>query len=292
MLLFDRPAGASVGEVEPDALAAGKAITSEAVKQAGGDASVLLTLGYMGPEEKVLEGATQVLPKAPVVGGTSSDHSAEGKFQQFGKGKTNKGSFAIAAIGGEVGYVFDHGYHLTGKKAKVTKCSGRRIIELDGRPALDVYAEWVGKPKAEVAGGVILVFSVNYPILLHREGYTLSVHPVGGNEDGSIDTGHAMEVGYVLELGEATTDALIDEVAVAVRAAAMKVKKPQAVLLSHCGGRAIALGDRVKEAAGKVKEAIGEVPWVGYLAFGEQGTPRPGEKEHANLSLSVLVLGE
>jgi len=43
--------------------------------------------------------------------------------------------------------------------------------------------------------------------------------------------------------------------------------------------------------AGQVRQAVGELPWIGYLAFGEQGCFRPGNIAHGNLSLSVLVLG-
>ncbi len=57
------------------------------------------------------------------------------------------------------------------------------------------------------------------------------------------------------------------------------------------GGRAIGLGERITEVAGQVRRAIGETPWIGYLAFGEQGCFGPGQIAHANLSLSALVLG-
>jgi hypothetical protein len=97
--------------------------------------------------------------------------------------------------------------------------------------------------------------------------------------------------GKLIELGEGTADELISEVETVVRKAAQGVKKPEAVILSHCGGRAIGLGNRIAEVAGQVRKAVGEVPWIGYLAFGEQGCMVPGEASHANLSLSALVLG-
>jgi hypothetical protein len=291
MLIANRPAGASTACVDGDPIAAGKAATEAAVKQAGGQAGVLLTLGFMGDEEKVLAGAAQIAPGVPVVGGSASDHKPESKFMQFGDGKAQMGAFAIAAIGGQVGTAFTHGYKLTGQRATVTKFVGRRIIELNSRPALDVYAEWVGKPKDELYGSAILLFSVLHPLLLHKNGITLSIHPVGGNQDGSIDTGMAMQNGYLIELGDSTPDELIAEVQTAVRQAAANIRYPEAVILSHCGGRAIALGDRIAEVADQVYAATGGVPWIGYLAFGEQGSPLPGTPEHANLSLSVLVLG-
>jgi hypothetical protein len=245
----------------------------------------------MGPEEKILEGAMQVAPGIPVVGGSASDHHPESEFFQFGGGHVQMGAVSIAALGGNVSYAFTHGYRLTGNKAVITKAQGRRLIELDGRPALDVYANWTHQPQTNVGGGAILTYSVFHPLLMRKNGVTLSVHPVNAHVDGSIDTGVELIEGKLIELGEGTADELISEVETVVRKAAQGVKKPEAVILSHCGGRAIGLGNRIAEVAGQVRKAVGEVPWIGYLAFGEQGCMVPGEASHANLSLSALVLG-
>ncbi len=289
MLIADRPAGAAVNCVEDDPVAAGTAATLAAVQQAGGAASAILTLAFMGPEEKMLEGVAKAAPGVPVVGGSASD--ASNRFLQFGYGHIETNAVAVGAVGGEIGYAFAHGYTLTGNKAVITRAQGRKIIELDHRPALDVYAEWTKEQKAAVSGGAILTFSVFHPLLMHKNGVTLTVHPVNANDDGSIDTGAAIVEGKTIELGAATLDQLINAIEPVVRTAAKNVKKPNAVILSHCGGRAIGLGDRISDVAGQVKKAVGELPWIGYLAFGEQGTPVPGEIVHANLSLSALVLG-
>ena len=60
---------------------------------------------------------------------------------------------------------------------------------------------------------------------------------------------------------------------------------PKAIMLAHCGGRAIALGDRIREIPGEVEHAVGHMPLIGYLAFGEQGCSVPGIPTHADLSL-------
>jgi hypothetical protein len=290
MLIADRSAGVGVAAVG-DGFAAGKEAAREALKQLGGDASALLTIAFMGPEEEILRGIAEVAPGVPVVGGTSSDHSPDGKFQQFANGHAYKDHFAIAALGGPIGYAFTNGYRLTGKKATVTKASGRTVSELGGRRAMDVYSEWVARPESEIGGGALVSFSVQYPLLFHKDGITYSAHPVNSNADGSMDFGAAMNPGMVLELGEASVNGLIAEAGNAVHQAALGVDQPKAILLAHCGGRAIALGDRIKEIPGELEHTVGRVPLIGYLAFGEQGCSVAGIPTHADLSLSVLVLG-
>jgi hypothetical protein len=292
MLIADRPAGVGVAAVgDGDGFAAGKTAAEEALKQLGGDASALLTLAFMGPEEEILRGIAAVAPGVPVVGGSASDHSPDGKFQQFANGHSYKNHFAIAAIGGPVGYAFTNGYRLTGKKATVTKATGRTLFELGGRRAMDVYTEWVARAESEIGGGALVSFSVQYPLLFHKDGITYSAHPVNSNPDGSMDFGAAMSPGMILELGEASVNGLIAEAGNAVYKAALGVGEPKAILLAHCGGRAIALGDRIKEIPAELEHTVGHLPLIGYLAFGEQGCSVVGIPTHADLSLSALVLG-
>jgi hypothetical protein len=291
MLIADRPAGVGVVAVGDDAVAAGRDAAKAALAQLGGKPSALMTIAYMGPEEDILKGIAEVAPGVPVVGGTSSDHSPDGKFQQFANGHAYKDHFAIAAIGGSVGYAFTNGYRPTGKEITVTKASGRTVFELGGRRAMDVYSEWVAKPESEIGGGALVSFSVQYPLLFHKDGITYSAHPVNSNADGSMDFGAAMSPGMVLELGEDSVNGLIAEAGNAVHKAAMGVKEPHALVLAHCGGRAIALGDRIREIPAELEHTVGHVPWVGYLAFGEQGCSVVGIPTHADLSLSALVLG-
>jgi hypothetical protein len=106
-----------------------------------------------------------------------------------------------------------------------------------------------------------------------------------------MDFGAAMHPGLLLELGEASVNGLIAEAGNAVHKAAEAVGHPKAVLLAHCGGRAVALGDRINEIPAELEHTVGRVPFVGYLAFGEQGCSLPGIPTHADLSLSALVLG-
>ena len=291
MLIADRPAGVGVVEVGDDPCAAGKQAAEAALKGLGGPAGALLTLAFMGNEEEILQGVAIAAPGVPVVGGSASDHSAAGTFEQFANGHAYKNHVAIAALGGPIGYAFTNGYRPTGTLATVSKATGRTVFELGGRRAMDVYSEWVGKPEAEIGGGALVSFSVEHPLLFHKDGIMYPAHPVNSNPDGSMDFGAAMFPGLVLELGEASVNGLIAEAGNVVHKAATGVDQPKAVLLAHCGGRAIALGDRIREIPGEVEHTVGDLPLVGYLAFGEQGCTIAGIPTHADLSLSALVLG-
>jgi hypothetical protein len=291
LLLAGQPAGVGGALVGSDPLAAAKAAVSQALLQAGGSATAFLTMPVIGQEDQLLEAIHQLAPNTPVVGGTSSEHGLPGSMRQFANGKVLEGGYSVAAIGGKkAGYVFMNGYKPTGKKATITAATGRRIVALDGRPALDVYQEWSGLPREQITGGNILIASTQLPLVLLLEGQEISCHPVSGNEDGSIDTAVTQPVGATIELRENSLDQMIADVAIAVRTAAEQVTEPSTVILSHCGGRALALGDRISEIVPLVNDAVGQAPWIGFLAFGEQGSVLLDQPMHANLSLSALVL--
>lgn len=275
-----------------DPLVAAKAAVSQALQQCGGTAAAFLTMPVIGQEDQLLQAIQELAPNTPVVGGTTSEHGPAGSMRQFANGKVLEGGYTVAAIGGKnAGYVFMNGYQPTGKKAKITGCTGRRLISLDNRPALEVYQEWTGLPKEEISGGNILIASTTRPLVLLLEGQEISCHPVSGNEDGSIDTAVTQPLGATIELRQNSIDGMIGDVAVAVKSAAQQVSGPATVILSHCGGRALALGDRIGEVVPQVSSAIGQAPWIGFLAFGEQGSVLLDKPMHANLSLSALVLG-
>lgn len=293
LLVAGRPAGVGGALVGSDPLAAAKAAVSQALLQAGGSAAAFLTMPVIGQEDQLLEAIHQLAPNTPVVGGTSSEHGPAGTMRQFANGKVLQGGYSVATIGGKnAGHVFMNGYKPTGKKAVATAATGRRLVTLDGRPALDVYQEWTGLPKEQITGGNILIASTRRPLVLLLKGQELSFHPVNGNEDGSIDTATTQQVGATIKLRENTLDGMIADVATAVSAAAQQVTEPSAVILSHCGGRALALGDRIGDVVPQVNKAVGPVPWIGFLAFGEQGSVLLDQPMHANLSLSALVLGK
>jgi hypothetical protein len=293
LLLAGRPAGVGGALVGSEPLAAAKEAVGQALLQAGGSAAAFLTMPVIGQEDQLLEAIHELAPNTPVVGGTSSEHGPAGSMRQFANGKVLQSGYSVAAIGGkEAGYVFMNGYKPTGKKAIITAASGRRIITLDDRPALEVYQEWTGLPEEQITGGNILIASTRLPLVLLLEGQEISCHPVSGNEDGSIDTAVTQPVGATIELRENSLDGMIADVATAVSAAARQVTEPSAVILSHCGGRALALGDRIGDVVPQVNEVVGQVPWIGFLAFGEQGSVLLDQPMHANLSLSALVLGK
>lgn len=110
-----------------------------------------LVMDINGMEDGVLEGVCEVIGRqTPIIGGTAGDDAGLIKNYEFANGKVYKDA-AIAVViytGLRSGFDFGHGYTLTDEKCVVTKSKDYVVHELDGRPALEIYAKML-KMKVE-----------------------------------------------------------------------------------------------------------------------------------------------
>ena len=292
MLISNIQAGVGSAELGDDPQAAGLKAAQSAIEQIEGSPNVLLMMSVPGNEEAVMEGIKEVSKGVPIIGGSSADNTLEGNWRQFANGEVLSNGVTVAALSGvKLGCAFSGVYRPTGKKAKITKLDGRTLIELNNQPALSVYSKWLGKPEAELRDA-ILVESVKAPIAKQIGDFYQVAHPADATDSGEIGIFVNYSEGDELELLEASLDELIAGVKSVVSQAAKKVEKPAGVILVHCAGRNMVIGERMSEVSSQIKDAAGNVPAIGLLAFGEQGTIETGESYHANLMLSALVLGE
>ena len=303
MLMSGIQAGVAGAELGADAVLSGLNAAKAAREQLDETPEVLLLLGPPGGEERVIEGIRKVVPSAPIVGGSAADNTLEGLWRQFANDKVGENCVTVAALSGvKFGCDFSGCYNPTGKTAKVTKTDGRTIIELDGKPALSVYSALTGKKTSQLLGDNILVESILAPIAKKIGDFYQVAHLANCEESGKIGIFVTFSEGDEVELLAANVDELVRGVRTVVEQAAKEVDSPAGVLLVHCAGRRIAIGERMDEVSTQVKDAAGEVPVIGFLSFGEQGTIATGGNYptmqgrgeatfQGNLMLSALVFG-
>jgi hypothetical protein len=262
------------------------------IEEIEGSPDVLLMMSAPGAEEAVMAGIKQVSESVPIIGGSSADNTLEGNWRQVANGNVLSNGVTVAALSDvKLGYAFSGAYKPTGKKATITKLDGRTLIELDNQPALAVYSKWLGKTESELRE-TILLESVTAPMAKKIGNFYQVAHPADATDSGEIEIFVNYSEGDELELMESGIDELITGVKSVVSQAAKKVEKPSGVLLVHCAGRNMVIGERMSEVSEQIKDAAGDIPAIGLLAFGEQGTIETGDSYQANLMLSALVLGE
>ncbi len=289
-----------------DPAGAAREAIREAVEVAGrpGEVPALVWLSAApGTEETVLRAIESVIgSEVPIVGGSSADNAVQGQWKQFTARETFSDAIVVSALftSGRVASAFLSGYSPEGKRGRVTRADGRKIVEIDGRPAAQVYDEWTGGIIRDVldGGGNILARTSLHP--LGREvgsaagvPYYRLAHPDSVTADGALSLFADVEEGDVVHLMVGSIDGLVERAGrvaeeVLVRNA-LRADAIAGALVIFCAGCMLTVKERMNEVVDGLDAALSGRPFLGSFTFGEQGCMVGGENRHGNLMISVTV---
>ena len=139
----------------------------QALAQAGVSAppDVVFLSATPGAEEAVLAGIADVLGRAvPVMGGSAADQGKlDGAWWVGAASPTVPTTLSADAVAVTLLWptvptqlVFSSAYAPTAARGVVTRAEGREAVEINGRPAAEVYIQWAAKELAEQLGDVDL----------------------------------------------------------------------------------------------------------------------------------------
>jgi hypothetical protein len=262
---------------------------------------LLLCDGLVGEQHEVVRGAYGVLGGAvPLVGGCAGDDLTYTKTHQFLGDRTGVEVLTDAVLGvglgseGALGVGIAHGWRKVGEPMVVTSSSGGRLFELDGRPALDVYLEWMGADRSLL--GDLKAFrarAFNSPLgMSRRAGEDIRVVHDGDTDDGSLLCLADVPQGALTWLMEPDDDALIDAGAVSFAQAVENLggSDPVGLLVFDCGARKVMLGeDGVRREIDAIARVDGRVPFGGFYTYGEIARTQGSRGMH-HLTVVTLAL--
>ena len=262
-----------------------------------------------GCEEAVIAGIEQVVGiSVPIVGGsaalnglggTPENPERTGRCVVFDHDTIIDDGLLLSVgfVTERVCHGFFGGYRATEKTGIVTAAEGRVLVTIDEQPAAQVYNRWSdGLIAAEVANnGEVVIQTTMSPI-----GVTVGhvgtaplyglVHPVQV-ENGALRVHTVVPEGSRVTLMTGDQDILVHRTAELVERTQALFNVPQALggLISYCAGCARPLAERDTEMVNLVRDALGEVPFLGGFFFGEQGRFWNNSNAHANLMVSLLL---
>ncbi len=273
----------------------GRMVAEEAKRKVGTtySPSYFFMIANPGEEEEYAKGIQDVIGDVPMFGGSCADDDLSGKWKIFTNDNIFSEGVAVAFFytNKKIYNEYTGKYHETVNSGVITKIEGRRTLkEIDGIQAMKKYAEWTGFKTRELMGDKILTASILKPIGVKTPtgNITLIRHPMAGNADYSINLGNDLAVNTVAIQMQSSLEELIEAPKLVLRKLKEKMNgEPAAYLLVHCGGRKIAIGDRINEVAKLLKEEAGDVPFIVPFTFGEYG-----RAEHEANNMGGLMLSE
>ncbi|MBU0727422.1 FIST C-terminal domain-containing protein [Patescibacteria group bacterium] len=227
-------------------------------------------LGVNGTE--LVKGISSKLPKnVAVTGGLAGDGA---RFQETVVGldiAPKKNIIAIIGFYGKklkVGYGSMGGWDSFGPERLITKSKGNVLYELDGKPALKLYKEYLGKQARDLpASGLLFPLSIRTE--KGEENIVRTILAVDEKNQSLTFAGDVPEGSYG-RLMKANFDRLVEGSSGAAKLTNETSKNPEFALLISCVGRKLVLKQRTDEEIESAKEQLGkQVAITGFYSYGE-----------------------
>lgn len=278
-----------------------------AIANAGRDAelpSLIWCMQAPGYEEQIICGIQQVVgDQVPILGGSAADDDVSGKWSQFDGQRLGHNLLVIAVLYPTVpiSSYFSSGYSTVNNGGTVSAVQGRRILEINQQPAVQVYNQWlqqVGKPAIEP--GVVISACTFHPIGRQLSAqdipFSLLSLPTNVAADGSIELLTEFQQGDQILLMQGSKEQLVRRGAHVVRVAANNLRlqhhvEPAAALIVYCAGCMLAVRDQITEVQQSLTDSLPGVPYLVAFTFGEQGCFADGFNRHGNLMISAVMFG-
>ncbi len=295
-------AAAMEREMQDDTAEKGRQLALALKRDLGGVPKVVLVLydPLCGADVETLLASMRQELSCPIVGGAASQPwgPAQGTFQFWDQEVLSHGVVALALSGGfaiEIGV--SHGTVPTGIASRVTKAVGNHVLEIEGRPAVEVWREITGCSQEDMVHQS------------HFATWALGVEVEGVN--GQVERAIRGAFGFDAQTGAVVLQAAIAEGTRVLMhhrtieevmggsekmgddlATRLGERRPWAVLGFECGARTYPfLGQANTHAEHERLRAkvAPEAPWFGMMAWGEIG-PCAGRPAFHNFTYPLLIL--
>ncbi|OGG31358.1 hypothetical protein A3A63_02225 [Candidatus Gottesmanbacteria bacterium RIFCSPLOWO2_01_FULL_46_9] len=182
----------------------------------------------------------------------------------------------------KVGYGSLGGWDPFGPERVITKSKDNVLYELDGKPALALYKEYLGEKAKELpSSGLLFPLSVRFKTDKADVEVVRTLLAVDEASQSMTFAGDMLEGAYA-KLMKANFDRIIDGASSAASASrdGLGATDPELAVLISCVGRKLVLKGRVEEEIESVREVVGKAAAItGFYSYGEICPTAPTEKQ-------------
>lgn len=246
---------------------------------------------------KLTEGMKSVAPENVLItGGLCGDSERFERTIASYNEEPKEGEIVAIGLYGEsleVSFSIFGGWTPFGPERIVTKSEGNLLFELDEKPALDLYKQYLGDKSKELPSAALL-YPLNVKIEGEEQSIVRSILNIDNDKNAMILAGDIPE-GSKVQLMMTNIDNIANASEMAVKGASKnRIKDSELALFVSCIGRKLVLDQRVEEEVEEVVNIIGDVPTVcGFYSYGEIA-PFNGENTCRlhNQTITVTLISE
>jgi hypothetical protein len=193
----------------------------------------------------------------------------------------------------EVSFASNGGWTPFGPERIVTKSKGNILFELDDKPALDLYKNYLGEKSKELPSAALL-----YPLQVksreEEKSIVRTILNINEENNSMILAGDILK-GSKVQLMMTNVDNIVNAAAIcASNALEDRKNKPELAILISCFSRKLVLDQRVEEEVEEVIEVIAkETTITGFYSYGELA-PFDGEMncQLHNQTMAITLISE
>ncbi|MFT3744249.1 MAG: FIST N-terminal domain-containing protein [Pyrinomonadaceae bacterium] len=245
---------------------------------------------------RLVSGLNSILPSTVVTtGGLAADHD---RFQQTWVLKDGEPTSNYVSA---VGFYGDHvsirhgskgGWDMFGPERRITRSIDNSLFELDGKPALELYKNYLGDRAAELPASALL-FPLSLRVDSNAETSVVRTILSVDEEQQSMTFAGDVPEGSLVQLMRANFDRLIDGAADAAIMTNGSFTDDVLTIAISCVGRRLILGERAEEELDAVMDAmpIGTTQ-VGFYSYGEISPSGTGQCDLHNQTMTLTTISE
>ena len=259
---------------------------------------LVLTDGIHVNGSELIRGLNNILPSNVIVtGGMAGDGE---RFERTWVIKDAEArSRCVSAVGlyGDtvrVGHGSKGGWDIFGPERRVSRSAGSVLYELDGKPALQLYKEYLGDRAQGLPASALL-----FPLALRSSSedpkrVVRTVLGIDVEQQAMVFAGDIPE-GSLAQLMKANFDRLIDGASFAAQATVDRVRAVPPILsiAISCVGRRMVLGERSEEELEATLEMLPpDTRQIGFYSYGEISPYGTGYCDLHNQTMTMTTISE
>jgi len=235
-------------------------------------------------------------PQIPISGGMAGDADRFSKTLVGLNSDPTVGNVVGVGLYGNsvrIGHGSLGGWDVFGPEREVTDSDENVLYAIDGKRALDLYKEYLGKYAKDLPGAALL-FPLSMKETPDSQPLVRTILSID-EEKGSMIFAGDMPKGALVRFMKANFDRLVDASATASLTSLNHLgRQPELALLISCVGRKLVLGPRVEEEVEAAREVLGrDTVIAGFYSYGEISPLNPSARcELHNQTMTITVVSE
>lgn len=260
----------------------------------------VLSTGLSVNGSELIRGLNEALPDHVIVtGGLAGDGADFKETWVLDRGRpVTKAVTAVGFYGASIriGHASRGGFDPFGPQRRITRASGNELFELDGKPALELYRQYLGDRADELPSSALL-FPLSVRSVDNPEKRLVRTILAINEETQSLTFAGDIPDGSTAQLMRSNFDRLVTAAGESSKSArAAHGDRPGAPILTvaiSCVGRRMMLGERAEEELEAAREGLRPTDHlVGFYSYGELSPFASGPCDLHNQSMTITTISE